>query len=210
MKLILSSCDFRDVFSKKVILDNLPNSIEDCRVLFIPNEKATPEIIKTDLYPERLASFGFCKENIVVFNHADAESFKGLDIDVIYVSGGNTFGTLDKIRKSSFDQAIIDYVKSGATFIGGSAGAHIVTKSIEHVKRYDENNTDLKDFSGLGLFNGVLICHYTPERREHLNELEKQGKYKIQHLTDSDTLVVTDSEIILSTQYGTFAEEYKG
>ena len=45
MKLILSSCDFRNEKSQKVIMDNLPYSIDKCRLLFIPNEKATAEAI---------------------------------------------------------------------------------------------------------------------------------------------------------------------
>ena len=46
MKLILSSCDFRNEKSRDVILTNLPKPIEQCRLLFIPNEKATFEAIR--------------------------------------------------------------------------------------------------------------------------------------------------------------------
>ena len=207
MKLILSSCDFGNTLAKNVICDNLPKSIAECRVLFIPNEKATSELIETDLYPNRLCNLGFTKENVIIFNHETPESFTGLDIDLIYVSGGNTFGTLDKIRKSGFDKAIISYVESGVVYIGGSAGAHIVTQSIEHITKYDENNVGLEDFSGLGLFDGILMCHYTSQRREHLNELEKQNKYKIQYLTDSDSILVTDTETLVITEHGSFVIE---
>ena len=199
MKLILSSCDFGNTIAKNVIYDNLPKPISECKVLFIPNEKATPELIETELYPSRLCNFGFTKENVIVFNHESPEEFKKLDIDLIYVSGGNTFGTLDKIRKSGFDKAIIDYVKSGVVYVGGSAGAHIVTQNIEHVKRYDDNNVGLEDFSGLGLFDSILMCH--------LNELEKQNKFKIEYLTDSDSIVVTDSESVIITEHGSFVVE---
>ena len=43
MKLILSSCDFINENSKQVILDNLDKKLSECKVLFIPNEKATKE-----------------------------------------------------------------------------------------------------------------------------------------------------------------------
>lgn len=207
MKLILSSCDFGNVYSKNVIYDNLSKPIADCKVLFIPNEKATSELIETDLYPDRLCKFGFTKKNIVIFNHETPENFIGLDIDLIYVSGGNTFGTLDKIRKTGFDNHIINYVKSGVVYVGGSAGAHIATQNIEHVAKYDENNVELTDFNGLGLFKGILMCHYSLDRREDLNELEKQSKYEIQYLTDSDSIVVTDSESVIVTEYGRFVVE---
>ena len=36
MKLILSSCDFRNEKSKKTIIDNLSKPIDQCKLLFIP------------------------------------------------------------------------------------------------------------------------------------------------------------------------------
>ena len=45
MKLILSSCDFRNDNAKKTIIDNLSKPIEQCKLLFIPNEIATYEAI---------------------------------------------------------------------------------------------------------------------------------------------------------------------
>ena len=198
MKLILSSCDFGNDISRKVIYENLPKAFKECKVLFIPTGIITTEIT------ERLCSLSFTEENIIIFNHKEPEKFKELDIDLIYVGGGNTFSLLHKIRESGFDKVIINYVKSGVVYAGGSAGAHIVTKNVEHVKRYDENNVGLEDFSGLGLFDGILMCHYTAQRREHLNELEKQNKYKIQYLTDSDSIIVTDSESVIITAHGSF------
>ncbi len=189
MKLILSSCDFGNEKSKKCITDNLEKPISKCRVLFIPNEKATPEVIASDLYYKRVEAFGFTRQNIYVFDHSKADNFKNLDIDCIYVSGGNTFGTLDKIRKCGFDKNIVEYVKSGVVYIGGSAGAHIATRNIEHVQRYDSNDVYMEDFDSLGLLNGILICHYTYRRRLDYDELCREGKYKVYFLTDEDSLV---------------------
>ena len=54
MKLILSSCDFLNENSRKVILSNIPRDLKDCKVLFIPNEKATEKEIYSDKYYKRL------------------------------------------------------------------------------------------------------------------------------------------------------------
>jgi len=62
MKLILSSRDFRNENSRQVILSNLPKPIDQCRVLFIPNEKWTPERLDTGFYVRRLQEFGFSEE----------------------------------------------------------------------------------------------------------------------------------------------------
>lgn len=189
MKLILSSCDFRNADSRKVIMDNLPYSVNKCKLLFIPNEKATTEVISSNIYYDRMQEFGFAKENVYVFDHTCPDNFRQLDIDVIYISGGNTFGTLDKIRKCGFDKDIINYVKSGVVYVGGSAGAHIVTTNIEHISKYDDNNTEMTNFSGLDLFDGILVCHYTYERKFDFEQLCANGKYNVYYLTDSDSIV---------------------
>ena len=100
MKLILSSCDFRNEKSKKTIIDNLSKPIDQCKLLFIPNEKATQEAIHSEKYFLRMQEFGFAKDNIAVFDYYNEQQFINLDLDVIYISGGNTFATLKRIKKS--------------------------------------------------------------------------------------------------------------
>lgn len=191
MKLILSSCDFRNENSRKTILDNLPKPINECRLLFIPNEKATLDAIKSGKYHNRMQEFGFAKENVYVFNYYAPKDFMGLDIDVIYVSGGNTLKTLHRIRNSVFDKELVRYIKSGVTYIGGSAGAHIVTEDVSHVTSYDPPPEGMTNFSGLGLLDGILICHYSEARKEQYDKLVGDGK-KVYTLTDDDTLVITE------------------
>lgn len=190
MKMILSSCDFRNDKSNKAIMDNLPKSIDKCKLLFIPNEKATYEQIHSDKFVLRMQEFGFIKENITIFDYYNPEQYKHLDIDVLYISGGNTLKTLQRIRNANFDKDIINYINNGVTYIGGSAGAHIVTKDVSHVSKYDEVPEDMEDFSGLGLFDGILICHYKLEREEHKKQLESEGKYKVYTLTDDEYLII--------------------
>ena len=137
-KILLSSCDFRNGESAKCIYDNLPHLIGQCKVLYFPNEKATEEAIKSKKFYQRLSEFGFSQENIYVFNYfSPAEFDANTHIDVIYISGGNTFGTLKRIRESRAEKVILDCLSRGAMYIGGSAGAHIASRSIQHVAKYD-------------------------------------------------------------------------
>ncbi len=202
MKLILSSCDFVNEYSRKVILDNLDKDLLDCKVLFIPNEKATKENIRTDKYYDRLFVDGFSnRKNIYIFDESEVDKFRNLDIDIIYISGGNTFATLDKIRKCSFDKDIINYIKKGVIYIGGSAGAHIVTKNIEHLIKLDDNYLNINDFNALGLFDGIIVLHceaevFNPKLREEVyNECVKENKYKVYRLGENDTIIANDKEI---------------
>ena len=202
MKMILSSCDFINENSKNTILKNINKRLENCRVLFIPNEKATPEKIYSDKYYKRLYTDGFTnKDNIYIFDENKVEDFINLDIDLLYISGGNTFATLKKIKECGFDKEIINYIKSGVIYIGGSCGAHIVTKNIEHLLTLDDNYCNLSNFDALDLFDGIIIPHceveeYNPEKREKLyKELLNDNKYKVYKLTNDESLVVTDNNI---------------
>ena len=192
MKLILSSCDFRNEKSRNVILTHLPKPIEQCRLLFIPNEKATFEAIHSEKFYRRMQEFGFARESTIVFDYYNPTKYFDLDIDVLYISGGNTLKTLDRIRKSGFDKEIIRYIQSGVTYIGGSAGAHIVTQDVSHVAKYDETPEGMSDFRGLGIFDGMLICHFTPERQAHYEQLLQENQYKVYALSDEDSIVISN------------------
>ena len=190
MKLILSSCDFNNDDSKNVIIENLCKPISECRVLYFPNEKVTLEKIKSGKYEERVSAFGFQKENIYVANYFDPMPFLNLDIDAIYISGGNTFGTMKLIRDSGFDKAIINYVQSGVIYVGGSAGAHIASADIAHVVKYDNDTFGLTDFSGLGLYDGILICHYSETRKSDFEVLKALNNYSVISLRDDQSIVI--------------------
>lgn len=190
MKLILSSCDFGNPESAKFIHNNFCKPIAELKVLYFPNEKVTPSKIKSGMYESRLSAFGFQRKNIYVANYFDPAPYFGLNIDVVYISGGNTFGTMKLIRDAGFDKAIVDYVHKGAVYIGGSAGAHIATANISHVAKYDKDIYGLTDFSGLGLFDGILICHYTEDRKQHFEELKAVGQYSVIALSDSESIVI--------------------
>lgn len=195
MKLILSSTDFRSEKSKQVILNQLEKPLLECRVLFCPNEMANKGALRSKKYRERLKSYGFSEENITVYNHYKPEEYTDLSPDVIYIGGGNTFGTMEHLRRGNFDKALVKYVKNGAVYIGGSAGAYVALKEFSHALKYDENAVGLTDFSGLGLYDGLILCHFSEERRGYFEELQKKDPNAIS-LTDEESLVVTDGKAV--------------
>ncbi len=192
MKLILSSCDFRHEASRQVILSSLPKPISQCRTLFIPNEKWTPERLDTGFYVRRLQEFGFSKELVSIFDPRCPDSFRNLAFDVIYASGGNSFELLSLLRRCSFDQEIICYLQSGVVYIGGSAGAHLVSADLAHLSRYDAVPEGMTDFRGLGLYRGIFLCHFSADRQAHLEQLSSEGRFPVHPLTDADSLLITD------------------
>ena len=192
MKLILSSCDFLNTNSRKVIINNINKKLEDCKVLFIPNEKDT----NIDKHYNRLYKDGFTnKNNIYIYDENNTDKFKNLDLDIIYVGGGNTFATLNKIRKNNFDQELYTYISNGVIYIGGSCGAHIVTSNIKHVLNFEDNNIGITNYDGLNLFDGIIIPHYDSSREEVYKNLLEENKYKIYTLTNDESLVIVDNII---------------
>ena len=195
MKLILSSCDFHEEAPRRVILEHLPKPIGECRVLFIPNEHASPETLRMDKYFRRLRQKGFSRGNCFVFDHTRAGDFANLAPDVVYISGGNTFQTLQKLRDTGFDRVITDMVRGGAVYIGGSAGAHIVSADLRHVAAWDALPEGFEEFSGLGLVEGVFVCHYCPEREDAFNALKNAGR-RVWALRNEDSIVFENGEIV--------------
>ena len=189
--LLLSSMDFDNQNSRKIILENLPRDIKECKILYFPNEKFQHYNIVNRSYRDRLKKVGFAKNNIYVFDYDNPEVLGEPELDCIYIGGGNTFKTLQKIREAKADDMIIRYVKDrGATFIGGSAGAHIASRNIAHIKSFDEIPDGFDDFSGLGLFDGILICHYSHLRYPYKKAAEDEGKYKVYTIADDECLII--------------------
>lgn len=195
MKLVLSSCDFLEAAPRRVILENLPKPPEDCRVLFIPNEHATPENLKNDMYNRRLRQKGFKRNNVCVFDHTRPRDFFGLPLDLVYISGGNTFLTIEKLRKTGFDRELLRLVRAGVLYVGGSAGAHIVTADLRHLVRYDAPPDGFADFSGLGLVDFILVCHFGPDRAAHFEELKKTSSRPVFALGNCDSIVFSDGNV---------------
>ncbi len=190
MKLILTSRDFQNENSKKVIVENISKPIEDAKILFVPNEKASKRTLASDLFYQRLMRYGFKRENIRVFDYYNTEEYFGLtDLDILYIGGGNTFEMLKRIKSRGFDKEIIRLIESGVVYVGGSAGVHIVSQNIEHVAAFDELPKIMPDFEGLKLFDGIAICHYDETRKDVYEKLKAENRYKIYALTNDDAVV---------------------
>ncbi len=195
MKLFLTSTIFLNDKVTKEVFKYINKPISECKVLFIPNEKATFEILNTRKYLDRVNKWGFSENNIYIFNKYEVEKYRNLNIDIITVGGGNTFETLNIIRKCNFDKDIINYVKNGVIYIGGSCGSHIVTSNIKHLEKYDENSCNIKDYDGLNLFNGILICHYDKDRENDYKKLLNDKKFNIYTLKDNEFLICDNNKI---------------
>ena len=195
MKLILSSNDFSRPDTRACIFKNLNVPVPECRLLYIPNEKVSEKQMKSTRFQEKCARYGFRSENVSVLNYYHADAYMSLPLDAIYLGGGNTFSTFARIRDHGFADALCRYIREGAVYIGGSCGAHIVGEDLTHVLHFDEDRVGFTDFRGLGLFHGVLVCHYSDERKPVYDRLRAESPYPVYALRNGDSLVVEDGAV---------------
>ena len=189
MRVILTS----KAFANETINDKLKNELSDldsttAKVLYLPTA-VDENIYTTDKYFSEMINFGFCEENVIRFDYKNAKDYAGLDIDVIYVTGGNTFLLLDRIKKCGFDIELRKYIESGVIYIGRSAGSHLITKNVRHVLNFDDVGEYSGDYEGLDIWDGVLICHYD-ESRKCIYDEEKAKGSNVEVLTDEEMLVI--------------------
>ena len=146
-------------------------------------------------YLNELLQNGFKKENITIFDHQNANYYKNINIDIIYVTGGNTFIGLKLIKDCGFDREILNYINNNVTYIGRSARAHLLTKNVEHVLEFDTNDIGLSNYEAFGILDGILICHYNNMRKVVYKKLLKNNKYNVYTLTNHEILYIKDNNI---------------
>jgi len=84
-----------------------------------------------------------------------------VDIEVLYVSGGDSNYLLEQSQKSGFIDFVRNYANTGKPYIGTSAGSIITGPMLPHYLWIDESRVvNLKDFTAYGLVNFTLIPHW--------------------------------------------------
>lgn len=193
MRLFLSSKAFGNSVVTKKILSQLKKDVGRIRLLLIPT--ALSGTYPPDKYMNELLVSGFSKENIIVFDEDHCKEYCNLNIDIIYVCGGNTFTLVKVINECGFASEIAKYLSRDVIYIGRSAGTHLVTKNIEHVLPFDANQIGLENFDAMGLFNGIIFCHYNESREKYYLEAIKKEKYNVYKITDEEMIVCDNGQI---------------
>ena len=193
MKLFLTSKAFGNSVIKNKILSQLKKNVRITRILLIPT--ALSGTYPPDKYMNELLVSGFCKDNIIIFDEANSNDYCNLDIDIIYVCGGNTFTLVKLINECGFASEIVKYLSRGVMYIGRSAGTHLVTRNVEHVLPFDENQIGLDNFDALGLFNGIIFCHYDQGREKYYYQAIKQEKYNVYKITNEEMIIYDNGKI---------------
>ena len=137
---------------------------------------------------------GFKKENIILSGQQKTQQ-DIINCDIYYCTEGNTFEVLSLLRERGLDSIIREgFKKDNKIYIGCSAGASIAGVSIEEMKYFDRNFVGMIDFTGLALFDGIIIPHYTKEELKSYidNRPDIEKKYNLILSVSNENCIVLD------------------
>jgi dipeptidase E len=198
-KLILFSENNKEVFDKVFPEIFIAKNMQ---VAYMPSDGASEKNSKYEsIWREIIESRG---STIVPINNslrgasAVKESQKIQGCDVLIWTGGNTFTFLDHLRKSGLDATIKEFARTAKTIVGFSAGAIILSPTIEvaDIPGYDENSVCLTDLRGLNVVDFDVFLHYEEEKSEEIvrGYEEKTGK-KVIRIKNNEYLIVENGEV---------------
>jgi dipeptidase E len=148
---------------------------------------ATEDKVRQDLWwyeedKNGLENAGFEVIEFSVTDKSENELREALDaVDVVFVSGGNTFYLLQESQKTGFIKIIQEKVAGGMVYIGSSAGSVIAGPDIEPILGIDDVKLapEIKGYAGYNLVNFCVLPHWGSEnfKKSYLaNNLEHMYK----------------------------------
>jgi len=198
----------RKLYLTSVRIDKLVNLLpakpEELKLAYIPTAADPYEdkwFIENDRKSLKELGFNFVEVDLKGQNEESLlEKLK--QFAVIFVSGGNTFYLLEKVRESGFDQVINQLLDQGTIYVGASAGATIAGPDIAPVADLDDpSKAKLENTKGLGLVDFVILPHYGKEK--YMSRYQKilddyKDKFDLKTLTDDQAVwVVGDAVKVL-------------
>jgi peptidase E len=138
-------------------------------------------------------------DNSIIDDASEKEKLRNSNI--LIISGGDPFQLLVNLRKSGLGTAITEFAKKEEFVIAGySAGAYVLTPTLEIAKLFNENyysgkkyktQDKIKDFTGLGIVDFEIFAHYSEVHHKKILDhyIESRSK-NVKTITDNEFLVV--------------------
>ena len=133
----------------------------------------------------RFAAMGYPLESA----HTAGDPQEAIDrADATFIGGGNTFRLLKALQDLELLEPIRRKVKSGAPYIGSSAGSNVAGPTIKTTK--DMPIVQPRSFDSLGLVPFQISPHYFDPDPNSTHMGETQGERILQFLEENETPVV--------------------
>lgn len=199
MKLLLTSSGLSKRDIGVALQDMVGKAPGECRVGFIPTaanvELGTKDWVIGQLL--QLQRYGFYQIDIVDIS-ADGVDWRARldDVDVLWLTGGNTFYLLDQVRKTGFDKWLAEHIND-KVYVGGSASSILMTPTIAlaGMEPGDENVPGLTDLTGLGYVPFEIEPHCDEARFAAVEEYARTVKNSVYALDDLSAIRVFDDVV---------------
>lgn len=85
-----------------------------------------------------------------------------IDMDVVFVQGGNQFYLLKRMQECDFKAALQKFLAQGGFYFGESAGSIVCSQDLKEqvCMSGDEDVAELTDYRGLSLVNFLIKPHW--------------------------------------------------
>lgn len=122
------------------------------------------------------------------------------DIDILYVTGGNTFCLLDAMKKITFSEVLTEFFERGGIYVGSSAGSVVMCPDIKFASAMDQpEKAKLSNTESLAYIPFSLIPHLDhPSLAKHVDNCVADAKklgFPVIGLRDDQALWVVDDYV---------------
>ena len=202
-RIVLFSTPYNNENFREILNLIFPHSMKNKLPIFMPSQGLSNTLQK---YFDDWE--GFAKEVNVNLEYVDnsvidatSEKEKLRNSNILIISGGDPFQLLYNLRKSGLGAAITQFAKKREFIIAGySAGAYVLTPTIEIAKFFNENypggkkyktQDKIKDFTGLGIVDFEIFAHYSEVHHKKIleNYIENRKK-NVKTIADNEFLVI--------------------
>lgn len=128
-----------------------------------------------------------------------------LHYGTIYLSGGNTYIFMNDARKRSLYKILRKHLNNGGLLVGASAGALMMTPTIDLADGFDENMFGLTEVKGFAFVPFEFFPHYEELYRNHIVTYLKSHDSVIYTCKDGDGIFCGDDGVQLFGEVSLFA-----
>ncbi|HEY4496001.1 MAG TPA: Type 1 glutamine amidotransferase-like domain-containing protein [Candidatus Paceibacterota bacterium] len=195
MKLFLASANN----SLSLIAKRLPKKGKGVKVLFIANASDNYSGDRWWIEADRNAFKKIGCEIIEVdLRKTNEKGFVNLlkTAQVIHFCGGSVLYLTSLIRERKLEKSLIKNVKQGKIVYSGTSAGSMITSSDLRLSSYDDEDKEyaekMKDFSGLGLVNFLIIPHTNNK------DFVKSNIQMVEHLSENlqPLIFINDNQVV--------------
>jgi len=118
------------------------------------------------------------------------------EVDVLYLTGGNTFHLLDQVHKTGFDNWLRENIEK-KVYVGGSASTILMTPTIAvaGLEPGDENLPGLTDLTGLDYVDFEIEPHCNAARLQAVKAYADTTSNPVYAIDDATAIQVVDGKV---------------